>query len=75
MGATRRRTPDKTGAAPARPEMHQKGDRGAAEANEALRARVTELETDLAAARTSLRRMIRHENRPVIAGHAPAGDT
>jgi hypothetical protein len=55
--------------------MHQKGDRGAAEANEALRARVTELETDLAAARTSLRRMIRHENRPVIAGHAPAGDT
>jgi hypothetical protein len=32
--------------------------------NEILRARVTELEDDLAAARTSLRRMIRAENLP-----------
>jgi hypothetical protein len=32
--------------------------------NETLRARITELEDDLAAARTSLRRMIRAENRP-----------
>lgn len=32
--------------------------------NETLRARVTELEDDLAAARTSLRRMIRAENLP-----------
>lgn len=32
--------------------------------NEALRARITELEDDLVAARTSLRRMIRTENRP-----------
>jgi hypothetical protein len=32
--------------------------------NQALHARVTELEDDLAAARTSLRRMIRAENRP-----------
>lgn len=46
--------------------------RQATAANEALRARVTELETDLAAARTSLRRMIRHENRSVITPHAPA---
>ena len=32
--------------------------------NQTLRARITELEDDLAAARTSLRRMIRAENRP-----------
>ena len=31
--------------------------------NDALQVRVVELETDLAAARTSLRRMIRNENR------------
>jgi len=34
--------------------------------NQALRARITELEDDLAAARTSLRRMIRTENRPTV---------
>ena len=32
-----------------------------------IRARVAELEADLAAARTSLRRMIRDENRPATA--------
>ena len=36
----------------------------AAADSQALRARVAELEADLAAARTSLRRMIRDENRP-----------
>lgn len=35
--------------------------------NQTLRARITELEDDLAAARTSLRRMIRAENRPATA--------
>jgi ABC-type phosphate transport system auxiliary subunit len=47
--------------------------RQAAAENETQRARVIDLETDLAAARTSLRRMIRDENRPVIP-YAPAGD-
>ncbi len=35
--------------------------------SQALRARIAELEADLAAARTSLRRMIRDENRPTAA--------
>jgi hypothetical protein len=35
--------------------------------SQALRARIAELEADLAAARTSLRRMIRDENRPAAA--------
>jgi septal ring factor EnvC (AmiA/AmiB activator) len=43
----------------------------AAADSQALRARVAELEADLAAARTSLRRMIRDENRP--AAVAPPG--
>jgi len=47
--------------------------------NDTLRARVTELEDDLAAARTSLRRMIRTENLPPDADNAarpkpPPGD-
>jgi len=39
----------------------------AAADSQALRARIAELEADLAAARTSLRRMIRDENRPAPA--------
>ncbi|WP_405987744.1 hypothetical protein [Streptomyces sp. NBC_00872] len=39
-------------------------ERQATTQNGELQQRVTELEDDLAAARTSLRRMIRDENRP-----------
>jgi chromosome segregation ATPase len=39
----------------------------AAADSQALRTRIAELEADLAAARTSLRRMIRDENRPATA--------
>jgi chromosome segregation ATPase len=46
----------------------------AASSNQALQARVAELETDLAAARTSLRRMIRDENRPVTGSTASAAE-
>jgi Family of unknown function (DUF6262) len=42
----------------------------AAADSQALRARIAELEADLAAARTSLRRMIRDENRPAAATSA-----
>jgi hypothetical protein len=42
--------------------------------NQALRQRITELDDNLTAARTSLRRMIRDENRPASHGITPAGE-
>jgi predicted nuclease with TOPRIM domain len=47
-------------------QLADQASRAAAD-SQALRARVAELEADLAAARTSLRRMIRDENRPAAA--------
>jgi hypothetical protein len=47
-------------------QLADQASRAAADSH-ALRARVAELEADLAAARTSLRRMIRDENRPAAA--------
>jgi chromosome segregation ATPase len=52
---------------------HQLADQAsrAASSNQTLQARIAELETDLTAARTSLRRMIHDENRPSPAASLP----